>query len=404
MKINQLRLFNFRSKEELQIELGSRLTLLLGENGSGKTTVLDAMAIALGAILTHLPKVSGKSFKRSDLMLKEGKQMPYTRVEIQTDQGLKWSRTDRRDKSEKTTSLIPPARGLQSLRRFLDETIIHPFLDDQDFQLPVFSYYGVSRALLDVPLTRKGFPKTHHRFEAYENALEATTRFKSAFVWFYNKENEEQRKQKELRSFEYKLPELEAVRQAILRIFPDISEPHIMVNPLRFAVKKDGLVLDIAQLSDGYKTLISLVIDLASRMALANPAEVNPLDSPGIVMIDEVDLHLHPEWQSRVVGDLLKVFRNTQFIITTHSPYIVEALNLHLQRSKIGGLKIVDRTIRDILPLSPGETRAYMLTSMEIVSLIDEHIQLVDDKLLHPYNKISELYDRMRDLEWEHHD
>jgi predicted ATP-binding protein involved in virulence len=321
MKIQNLKLINFRSKEELQIDLGSRVTLLLGENGAGKTTVLDAISIGLGAILTHLPRVSGISFKKTDMMLKGDRKAPYTRIEIQTTDGLKWSRTDRRDKSKKTTSLIPPARGLQQLRRYLDETIIHPFNNGEEFQLPVFCYYGVSRALLEVPLRRRGFPKSHQRFEAFENALQASTRFKSAFVWFYNKENEEQRKQKELRSFEYKHPELEAVRSAIVRMFPDISDPHIMLNPLRFAVRKDGLTLDITQLSDGYKTLLSLVIDLASRMALANPTFTNPLDSPSIVLIDEVDLHLHPEWQRRVIGDLLSVFKNTQFVFTTHSPY-----------------------------------------------------------------------------------
>lgn len=401
MNISKLVIDNFRSKEHLQIQLGSKLTILVGENGSGKTTILDAIAIGLGAVLTHLPKVSGISFKKTDLRQKNNQLSPYTRIRIETTEGIVWDRTDRRDKSIKTSATIPTGIGLQKLRKYLDEQIINPFNEGQAFQLPVFSYYGVSRALLDVPLRRRGFPKTHQRFEALENALNAVSRFKSAFVWFYNKENEEQRKQKELKSFDYHLPELEAVRKAITKMFPDISEPHIMLNPLRFAVKKEEETLDIAQLSDGYKTLLSLVIDLASRMALANPEMENPLNSSAIVLIDEIDLHLHPEWQQRVIGDLMVVFPNTQFILTTHSPYIVESVNNHLQRHHISEIDFKDKDIEKILPLSHNDVSAYSITDTSANSLMDAEIQLLDDQLIHPFNSLSELYDRMRDIQWE---
>jgi predicted ATP-binding protein involved in virulence len=401
MNISNLVIDNFRSKEHLQIQLGSKLTLLVGENGTGKTSILDAIAIGLGAVLTHLPKVSGISFKKTDLRQNNNQLSPYTRIRIETTEGIVWDRTDRRDKSKKTSTTVPAGIGLQKLRKFLDEQIINPFNENQDFQLPVYSYYGVSRALLDVPLRRRGFPKTHQRFEALENALNAVSRFKSAFVWFYNKENEEQRKQKELKSFDYRLPELEAVRNAISKMFPDITEPHIMLNPLRFAVKKGEEILDITQLSDGYKTLLSLVIDLAARMALANPGITNPLNSPAIVLIDEIDLHLHPEWQRRVIGDLTTVFTKTQFILTTHSPYIVESVNNHLQRYHIADMTINELEIQQIAPLSPKEVTAYFITDSGEYSLMDSEIQLLDDKLIHPFNKLSELYDRMRDIQWE---
>jgi predicted ATP-binding protein involved in virulence len=231
--------------------------------------------------------------------------------------------------------------------------------------------------------------------------LNANSRFKSAFVWFYNKENEELRKQKEKQSFQYKLPELEAVRKAITTVFPEISNPHIMVNPLKFAVKYHGELLDIAQLSDGYKTLLSLVIDLASRMAMANPQLEDPLAAEAIVMIDEIDLHLHPEWQSRVIGDLLRTFPGTQFIVTTHSPYILESINTHLQRFKIDGLKIKDKVIREVLPISPDSVSAWLLEGSTPESLLETRSGLLDDRLVHPFNKITRLFDQMRAIEWE---
>jgi predicted ATP-binding protein involved in virulence len=401
MIINKLNISNFRSKAALQIQLGSKLTLLVGENGSGKTSILDAIALCLGAVLTHLPKVSGISFKKNDLRQVNNHFAPYTRVGIETTEGIVWDRTERRDKSLKTANEIPTAVGLLKLRKYLDEQIINPFNEGKDFQLPVYSYYGVSRALLEVPLRRRSFPKTHQRFEALENSLNAVTRFKSAFVWFYNKENEEQRKQRELKNFDYRLPELETVRRAITTMFPDITEPHIMLNPLRFAVKIGGETMDITQLSDGYKTLLSLVIDLASRMALANPDMINPLQAQAIVLIDEIDLHLHPEWQRRVVGDLTTVFSNTQFILTTHSPYIVESVNNHLQRYQIANMTINDKEIEQIPAIAPQDVKAYYITDTAEISLLDTEMQLLDDKLIHPFNKLSELYDRMRDVQWE---
>lgn len=265
----------------------------------------------------------------------------------------------------------------------------------------MFSYYGVSRALLDVPLRKRGFPKAHARFEALEGALVADSRFRSAFVWFFNKENEEQRKQRELKDFEFQLPELEAVRKAIISVFPGISNPHITLNPLKFVVKKGTETLDIMQLSDGYKTLLSLVIDLAIRMALANPEAEKPLESKAVVLIDEVDLHLHPEWQRRVVGDLLRTFPNTQFLLTTHGPYIIEAVNNNLQRYHILAIPTKDEEILGIEPISPSDVKANFIQENKETSLLDPEIQLLDDQLIHSFNSIAKIYDRMRDIQWE---
>lgn len=401
MKIKEIILENFRGKKYLQLPIGKRITLLLGENGSGKTTILDGIAIGLGAVLTHLPKVSGITFSKTDLRQHKNKLAPYVRVKVHLTNGTSWDRTLKRDQSSATALQIPTAIGLKQLYKYLDQNIIDPYAEQIAFELPVFAHYGVSRALVDVPLRRRGFPKSHQRFEALDSALNAVSRFKTAFIWFYNKENEEQRAKIETKNFDFRLPELEVVRNAIVRIFPDITEPHIMLNPLQFAVKINGESLDISQLSDGYKTLLSLVIDLASRMALANPQRKDPLDTPAVVLVDEIDLHLHPEWQRRVIGDLLNVFTNTQFIFTTHSPFIVEAINNHLQRNHIEGLFNGDKEIEQILPLSPQEVTAWSISVNELVSLMDPDIQLLDDQLIHSFNKLTGIYERMRDLQWE---
>jgi hypothetical protein len=101
-----------------------------------------------------------------------------------------------------------------------------------------------------------------------------------------------------------------------------------------------------------------------------------------------------------VLADLLRTFSNTQFILTTHSPFVVEALNNHLKRGKLGELPTQDKEIDSLIPLSTSEVRAYLMENGAKHFLIDEETGLVDDALLEHFNQIKVLYDRMRDFEW----
>ena len=118
--------------------------------------------------------------------------------------------------------------------------------------------------------------------------------------------------------------QLNAVRTAIQTFMPDFDNLHVERKPrLRMVVNKNGQKLDVAQLSQGEKSLMSLVGDIARRLAMMNPALENPLEGEGIVLIDEIDMHLHPTWQRSVIGNLNKTFPNCQFILTTHSPIVI---------------------------------------------------------------------------------
>lgn len=402
MHLNEVQLKNFRNKAKLNVELGPRLTLLVGENGTGKTAVLDGIAIALGEISSHLPKISGITFnKQGDIHQQNNQLAAYARVSVSTPSRLEWDRTLRRDQSQKTLAEIPKGCGTHLLHRYLDENVIDPYNENKSFTLPVYAYYSVSRALLDPPLRRRNFQEAHNRFEALHGALGAHSSFRSAFIWFYNKENEEHRLQRDLKDFNASLPELDAVRRAITSCFPDLEDPQIALNPLRFMVRQRGEWLNIVELSDGYKTLLGLVLDLSVRMATANPHLKDPLHAKALVMIDEVDLHLHPTWQRVVIGDLLKTFPGTQFVMTTHSPYVVETVNNHLKRHQIPDMAIDDPEIQSLLPLSSTEIRAYRATLEGMEDLLDRDSELLQDSLLTEFNTVNELYDRMRDIEWD---
>ena len=231
--------------------------------------------------------------------------------------------------------------------------------------LPVFAYYGVSRAVLGIPERRRNFRREFRRLDALEGALDANTRFKDLFEWYYAQERDEMARYSEtVSSSEFRsalengekltpdllrdllpLPVLQSVREAIQRVVPGFSEPRIRTNPLRMVLTQTGddgseRELSLQMLSDGYRTMLALVMDFARRMAQANPHLERPLEAEAILMVDEIDLHLHPVWQQTVIPSLRRAFPNTQLIFSTHSPQVlttVEAARIHIVEA--GGVR-----------------------------------------------------------------
>jgi len=114
------------------------------------------------------------------------------------------------------------------------------------------------------------------------------------------------------------------VRNAIAAFMTGFSKLRVQRQPrLRMTVEKHGKILDVAQLSQGEKTLMALVGDIARRLAMMNPSLDKPLYGNGIVLIDEIDLHLHPQWQRGIIQRLRNTFPNCQFLLTTHSPLVI---------------------------------------------------------------------------------
>ena len=194
--------------------------------------------------------------------------------------------------------------------------------------LPIIAFYGTERAVSDRLPFRRGFGKSFPRFTALEGALSARANFRDFAEWFYAWENEELREQKERRDFDYRLKELDAVRRAITSMVPGASKLHIKHRPLRIMLSfkpdaGEAETLSLEQLSGGYRIVLAVAGDLARRMAHGNPHLSDPLASEAIVLIDEIELHLHPSWQQRILADLTRTFSNAQFIVSTHSPQVL---------------------------------------------------------------------------------
>ena len=145
---------------------------------------------------------------------------------------------------------------------------------------------------------------------------------------------------------DYKNQQLEAVREAIYSLIPAFSNLRVRRSPLRMTVTKDGEELIINQLSDGEKCLLAMVGDLARRLAIANPSLPDPLQGSGVVLIDEIELHLHPKWQREIIPALTRTFPNCQFIVTTHSPQVISHV-------KPEGIYILEKTDAGVIAKRP---------------------------------------------------
>ena len=350
MKLKSVEIENYRAIEHLRLELDPSLTVLHGDNTCGKTSVLSAIAVGLGAIPSVF-NVSGSDFLDTDLRAGES----FVQVDLTTTQDVSWKR-ERRDGKSTDHGLDAGLKGKLSEVTRADEEHRSPV------ELPIVAFYGSERAALapdvfKVPergprvlslgnpfqgevrryamlaaqeemIARIGRSQESARSAALKDALAARPSFPELFTWFYAKENDELREQKQHRDPDYQRRDLAAVRGAIASMLDGVTDPRVDVDPLRFSVSVElmegpSTTLELDQLSGGQRAVLALAADLAWRMAQGNPHLDTPLRSKAIVLIDEVELHLHPSWQQRILTDLRRTFPNAQFIVSTHSPQVL---------------------------------------------------------------------------------
>ena len=317
MRLKRAVIENYRAISRLELHFHPQMNVFFGGNAEGKTSVLSAIATGFGAIQRLLPAITSVNFLERDRRGTEP-----IRVELEACDGAKWERT-----------LGGPKRAgrLDDLRKRLEPLLTAEEDKDPSKDLPLAVFYDTDRVVPERP-QRLVKPRDFPRFEALEGALSPRPNFRTFFEWFAGREHEEGNEQKRRRSFDFHLPALQSVRRAVQTLVPGVSDPTVMFHPVRFTVSAafdgDGTAeLEIDQLSGGNRVLLAVVADLARRMAQANPHLDDPLLSEAVVLIDEVDLHLHPSWQQRILPDLMQTFPNAQFLVSTHSPQVLTTVD-----------------------------------------------------------------------------
>ncbi|MEL4505156.1 AAA family ATPase [Luteococcus sp. H138] len=336
--VNSLNLTNFRAYESLRIDFETDLTVLVGLNAEGKTSVLDALAISLGSVIAGFGQTA-PGFQTHDAHAKAHnldswssiatlEQAYPIRAELAATiagEHYSWTR-ERRSSKGRTTWGDNGVRA--AVQRLAEEATA---ASHWGVTLPVIGYYGVER-LVGVRRDQGSIPTS--RLGAYAAALDPKsdlTRLgnylKSLMLRAAVDLTRDRPAPAPVRA---QLDAIDAATHAALADFGwhrPIWDP--MVGTITLTPTTGGATLPLDWLSSGVRITAGLVIDLASRMARANPhlgGDDLLKTTPGIVLIDEVDLHLHPQWQQRIIGILRETFPKVQFIVTTHSPQVLSTV------------------------------------------------------------------------------
>ncbi len=329
MRIDRLRIKNFKAFDDREFTFPEQFTVLIGDNGTGKTSVLDTLAIAAGSYLLGIDGVAAIAIEKDEI-----RRVSYDRqsfeyqfpVQIEAvgkiyETELRWLRSleylTGRTTREKSRSIIALAQKHQKLVRAGNRTE----------NLPLLAYHGTGRLWAEHK-AKVEYKRAGSRTEGYLDCLSPKSSSKQFLSWYKTYFDSRQK-------FDYSQDRevIDTFNHAITTMVPEWQK-------IAFDFVEDDLVgfyqitpnetkyLPYRLLSDGFRNMIGIVADIAYRCIKLNPhlGQAALIETEGIVLIDEIDLHLHPKWQKRIVEDLKRVFPKLQFVVTTHSPFVVQSL------------------------------------------------------------------------------
>jgi predicted ATP-binding protein involved in virulence len=311
MRIRSLTLKNFRGFEDATVDLDRPLTVLCGVNGSGKSSVLMGCVLACARVAHDLrandPQANEtvRSYLAEPTDIRQGASALLLRATLSNGA---------------VTREVVVRRGA-GLR---DDVRADPDYTHLAGAAPPLSvFYEASRGV--APASAAFRPTSiDNTFEALLATMVADRlQFRSFFQWFKAREDVENELKVAQQNLSLEDPQLAAVRRAVAGMLPGFSALRVQRDPLHLVVRKGETTLLIDQLSDGERLLLVAVADLARRLAIVHTGDADPLLGEAVVLIDEIELHLHPAWQRRVLADLCRTFPNCQFIVTTHSPQVL---------------------------------------------------------------------------------
>lgn len=323
MRLKRIEIEGYRGIKRAQMDFDPRLTVIIGRNGAGKTTILNAAKNLMATLASIWPNKEGNiaftntPFKANDL----GAGQSDCRVRIDFD----WTAT---------------AKTAHLERKFSDGNKISPTLLKlynltKNNNLPtseraLLVYYPQSRGFQTVSRTKDVFDSTEVQNSSINGNLAAIN---DLGTWWQERDTEEAVTVRDRGDQTYRDPQLQAIRSLIAEIdsFTGVSYSRTTEPKGLILAKTDGSKVSVNDLSSGERGYIILLADLARRLQVMEPKK--PLkDIPGVVLIDEIELNLHPEWQSKILKTLRETFAECQFVVTTHSPPVLSAVESHQVR------------------------------------------------------------------------
>jgi predicted ATP-binding protein involved in virulence len=380
MKIHALKLQNFRGFEDLHLALDPSLTLLIGENGAGKTAVIDGLAVALRELLHYMDVLPEPSLDPRDArarvydhagVLDRQPQWPMTIGAEATigGQAVKWECFQAG--ADFATVHTVDHRAAISIE------LAGRVRAGEARALPVVARYGTERLWSRAEITQVQLG-VGSRFDGYEDALDRAPNPQHLARWMFQQTLVELQRRQEV-------PQLRAVERAVCRCIDRATRFYFDMREQELMLEREGSeLLPFSSLSDGYRSMVALVADLARRAVILNPhlgADAAER-AEGIALIDEIDLHLHAGWQRRVLRDLRRTFPGLQLVTTTHSPQILASV----RREEVRVL--VSNTLLGTRPFVEGRDANSLLEDVLAVAerpedmraRLDEVARLLDDE------------------------
>ena len=326
MHINNISITNFKKIKHMELTLEKGFNLIIGDNSSGKTSILEAISVALGGFLAGIDNISTIHFNKDEIRrintwIGDGSYNTKFQTPIIVEcnlalnnQEFQFARKKNSANSSRTT--IEPREICKTAAS----------LANDDFSvLPVISYQSAARMWSQKrDKWNNPFQDDFSRVVGYTDCLDESSNTKMLTNWFKKMEQVSWQMNK-------KISEYESAKLAVARFISymtDCSEVCVFYDKRseELMCRIDSEVLPLRFLSAGYRSMIGMVLDIACRMAILNPNLLNETyKTDGVVLIDELDLHLHPKWQWRIIEALQKTFPNVQFIATTHSSIILSS-------------------------------------------------------------------------------
>lgn len=344
MKLNSIKISNYRCFKEAEIDFDEHTTLIVGKNGAGKTAILDAIAVAVSTFLLGIDGGVSRSISKDDARYEfhdlDGTVDPQHQFPVSIESigdcldnsDVKWVRSLN---SESGNTTIKESRELTNISKEAQKRIME---GDKTLILPLISYYGTGRLYAQKKEKKNIKSLTEFKRQVgYVDCMAAQSNEKLMLNWFQIQTLKSLQEQQRTGKVEKPLL-LKTVESAICKCFERISgsknaeivfdlDTHRLVLNFESA---DGCLQKFAmdEMSDGYKNTLSMIGDIAYRMAVLNPMLGDKVleETSGVVVIDEIDLHLHPQWQQTIISDLNVIFPKIQFIVSSHAPAIINSV------------------------------------------------------------------------------
>ena len=391
LRLDKLSLTNFRCFARCEIEFQPKLTVLVAENGSGKTAVLDVAAAALSVFVNALyPPERERRIERNDIRLtsdQTGYMTPRLPTEYEAhgivrDVPVTWKTTVRTfaDRVRPSTRDLQPMKA--AAQAFLSEKTI----------LPLIAYYGTGRLWSEQRLAefrRSSVTNVGERVSGYADCLSSSSSFKGISAW-YERRVSQAASPAYRESLSANIAMIMGVRQATDVVLKPTGWSNLNWDPKANVLTAEHGTqghLPLFMLSDGVRTMLALVADVARRCANLNPhlSDKAPIETPGVLLVDEVDMHLHPRWQQQVLDLLQSAFPSLQIIVSTHSPHVLSTVD----KSSIRVFRIDGEDARIETPLiqTRGVESADVLAS---VMYVDPVPDLEEFEMLRRYRALIE--------------